>query len=233
MQEMDLYQLLSLQGELITGANEADASTLIAPEAKTSKPHCAVHSWIVLDLVGDDDSKSALASEGGQSGAAPEYAGNAPASEPLLPIVLFGHYVEFHSTGRYQKGDSIRTGFAVNYDDRGIFETQDVIYVLLGKGLRRNAPFELIRSLPAGRVLEDYSTPKRAESRGGIVALKDAQDRISCDLQMSAEQGRELVLLVEELRASGLHPGLESVFVDIGREIGHSTSVHCSRVAEP
>lgn len=221
MQETDLYQVLGFHGKLMEGASYADASTLISLEARTSKPHCAVHGWIVLDLIDDDHSKSTFASQGGQSDSAPTDAGDAPGLEPLLPIVLFAHYVEFHSTGRYQKGYSIRTGFAVDYDGRGIFETQDTIYVLLGKGARRNAPFEVINSVPHGRVFEDYLTPRRAESRGGIAAFKYEEGRVYCDLQMSAEEGRELVALVEGLRASRMHPGLESVFLDIEREIGH------------
>ncbi|RRV10830.1 hypothetical protein EGJ27_02940 [Pseudomonas sp. v388] len=203
------------------GASYADASTLIALEARTLKPHCAVHSWIVLDLIDDDHSKPTPSSQGNQSDDALTDAVTANVLEPLLPLVLFAHYVEFHSTGRYEKGHSIRTGFAVEYDGRGIFETQDTIYVLLGKGIRRNAPFEVVRLVPHGRVLDDYLTPRRAESRGGIAALADVQDRVYCDLQMSPEQGRELVALVEGLRASGMHPGLESVFMDIEREIGH------------
>lgn len=213
MQETDLYQVLGFHGELMEGASYADASTLISLEARTSKPHCAVHGWIVLDLIDDDHSEFTFASQGGQSDGA--------LTDAATATVLFAHYVEFHSTGRYQKGHTIRTGFAVNYDGRGIFETQDTIYVLLGKGVRRDAPFEVMRSVPHGRVLEDYLTPRRAESRSGIAAFKDMEDRVYCDLQMSAEQGRELVVLAEGLRASGMHPGLESVFQDIEREIGH------------
>jgi hypothetical protein len=220
MQDTDLYQWLGLHGELMEGASYADASTLISLEARTSKPHCAVHGWIVLDLIDDDHSKPASESQGAHSDDAQTSAGAAPVREPSLPIVLFAHYVEFHSTGRYEKGHSIRTGFAVEYDGRGIFETQDTIYVLLGKGIRRNAPFEVVRSVPYGRVLEDYLTPRRAELRGAIAALEDVPGRAYCNLQMSAEQGRELVALVEGLRASGMHPGLESVFLEIAREIG-------------
>lgn len=223
MQETDLYQLLSLHGERMEGASYADASTLISLEAATSKPHCALHSWIVLDLP-SDDSMSPSTRQSGQTDNPSKAAGSAGASETmLLPIVLFSHYVEFHSTGQFQKGDSIRTGLAVNYDGRGIFETQDAIYVLLGQGVRREAPIDLLKALPQGLALQDYSLPNRAEPRRGISALKGDQDVVYCDLQMSPEQGRELISLSEGLRAGGLHPGLESVFLDIAQELSPSS----------
>lgn len=40
----------------------------------------------------------------------------------------------------------------------------------------------------------------------------DAQDTVYCNAQMPMAQGRELSRLVAELRASGEHPGLDSVF---------------------
>jgi hypothetical protein len=117
--------------------------------------------------------------QSGQTDNLSEAAGSAGGSDAmLLSIVLFSHYVEFHSTGQFQKGDSIRTGRAMNYDGRGIFETQDAIYVLLGQGVRREAPIDLLQALPQGLALQDYSLPIHPEPRRGISALKGEQDVI-------------------------------------------------------
>lgn len=74
--------------------------------ARSSKPRCAVYSWIVLDLVAGDatnlidaDQTSALKGQHGDS---------LPTS--LFPIVLLGYHVEFHSAGEYGKGSFIRSG---------------------------------------------------------------------------------------------------------------------------
>lgn len=54
MREQDLYDLLKLNGDQIEGASYADAERLKLLGARSSKPHCAVYSWIVLDLVAGD-----------------------------------------------------------------------------------------------------------------------------------------------------------------------------------
>lgn len=46
------------------------------------------------------------------------------------------------------------------------------------------------------------------------MAFEDA-DTVYCYIQMPLLQGKELLQLVAELRRSGTHPNLESVFADI------------------
>ncbi|MDD1963874.1 hypothetical protein NPS29_00935 [Pseudomonas putida] len=224
MMETDLYRLLELSGDQVEGATYADAERLKELGARTWKPHCVLYSWIVLDLVDGDVADLILgdqASDIDGRQADPQH-GDAAASSHL-PIVLFGHYVEFHSAGEYGKGSVIRTGPAVEYDGRGIFETEDTIFVLLGKGYRRPASVELVNSLPLGVIPEDHPVRKRERPRGGVASARQFTDVIYCDLQMSHTQGHELLALVAKLRSSGSYPGLESVFIDIERELSHST----------
>ncbi|WP_235662107.1 DUF6957 family protein [Pseudomonas savastanoi] len=219
MREQDLYNLLHLSGDQIEGATFADADRLKVLGASRSKPHCALYSWIVLDVIDGDPALLATSDQisalGGQQGD-PGHKGS-----PLAPV-LFGYHVEFHSTGEYGKGTMIRTGPALEYDGRGIFETEDTIFVLLGKGYRRPAPVELVNLIPLGVVPENHSIRKREPTRRGIASARDYTDVVYCDLQISAEQGSELLRLVARLRSSGSYPGLESVFIDIERELGYS-----------
>ena len=51
---------------------------------------------------------------------------------------------------------------------------------------------------------------------------RDAKDTVYCNVQMPMAQGRELSRLVAELRASGEHPELDSVFEEIQHELNSS-----------
>ena len=53
------------------------------------------------------------------------------------------------------------------------------------------------------------------------MAFEDA-DTVYCYIQMPLLQGKELLQLVAELRRSGTHPNLESVFADIQFELTNS-----------
>lgn len=209
MQIPDCAELLNLSGELLDGVSFDDSATLVALGSSSSKPHCAVYSWIVLDVAGfnpGDSKDTGGCSIDGEPGE--------------LPLVLVSHYVEFHSSGRFEKGDSIRSGYAIAYDGRGIFETEDTIYVLFGKGFRRLAALEALSSLSEGVITEYCPVIGSRSLPSGIAALDNTSNTINCDLQMSVDQGYQLLALVQALRASGLHVGLESVFRDIEREIG-------------
>lgn len=212
-------ELLNLSGELLEGVAFGDSATLIALGFGSSKPHCAVYSWIVLDVeVRDNGARNTPGFDPDESKGT---GGCATDGEPaVLPLVLVSHYVEFHSSGRFEKGDSIRSGYAIAYDGRGTFETEDTIYVLFGKGFRRPAALAALSSLPDG-VINEYCPVIGSQSLpSGIAAFNNSSTTIYCDLQMSVAQGHQLLALVEGLRASGQHAGLESVFRDIEREIG-------------
>ncbi|WP_288375386.1 hypothetical protein [uncultured Pseudomonas sp.] len=48
---------------------------------------------------------------------------------------------------------------------------------------------------------------------------RDGRDTVYCNIQMPLAKGRDLVRLATELRASGTHPDLESVFEEIQGEL--------------
>ena len=48
---------------------------------------------------------------------------------------------------------------------------------------------------------------------------RDAKDTVYCSIQMPITQGRELLELIEKLRASGAHPSLDSVFREAEGEL--------------
>jgi len=51
---------------------------------------------------------------------------------------------------------------------------------------------------------------------------RDTKDTVYCNVQMPIAKGQELSRLVAELRASGSHPGLDSVFEEIQYELDSS-----------
>jgi hypothetical protein len=51
---------------------------------------------------------------------------------------------------------------------------------------------------------------------------RDDKDTVYCNVQMPMAQGREFSRLVAKLRASGDHPGLDSVFEEIQHELNSS-----------
>jgi hypothetical protein len=48
---------------------------------------------------------------------------------------------------------------------------------------------------------------------------RDTKDTVYCNVQMPMTKGYELHRLISELRASGKHPGLESVFNEMQSEL--------------
>lgn len=48
---------------------------------------------------------------------------------------------------------------------------------------------------------------------------RDDKDTVYCNVQMPMAKGRELSRLVAELRKSGAHPELDSVFEEIQHEL--------------
>lgn len=212
---------LNRSGEILEGLPLNDASILSALGSRTSKPYCAVYSWIVLDV---EEGKCGLetdsrAARDNSSDIVPS--GSRPAS---LPLVLFAHWVESDSTGRFAKGASIRSGYAISYDGRGIFETEDTTYVLFGKGFRRPAAIETIHTIPKG-VIDKSCLVDLQDQRTGIAALNRSSSVVYCDIQMSLAQGHALLALVQVLRGSGHHAILESVLRDIEQEIGTSIKI--------
>lgn len=213
--------LLDLSGELQEGASSRDISTLEALGANTTKAVCGLYSWIVLDVLDADLNRASVSTitETGMGGAGSDKSDADPAR---LPLLLCGHYVEHHSRGRFQKGDSILAGYATQYDGRGIFQTCDTIYILLGKGFRRSATTQSAGSLPEGWINASelvIDPPRRPSGLKAFRAIRQSDENVYCDLQMSVAQAGELAALVKGLRQAGQHPNLEEVFQAIENEL--------------
>ncbi|WP_057430046.1 DUF6957 family protein [Pseudomonas syringae group genomosp. 3] len=129
MHRLHIAEAIALDGEPLSGASEAEAELIQSRVAETGKAYCAAVAWVIIDVLDVD-------------------------AEPLaalgrLLIVLFSHSVLLHSTGDFQNNERIKTGYATSYDGRGIFETSDTIFVLVGKGFRKSVSIKLLNQVPA------------------------------------------------------------------------------------
>lgn len=129
MHLLHIAEAIALDGEPLSGASEAEAELIQSRVAETGKAYCAAVAWVIIDVLDVD-------------------------AEPLaaigrLPIVLFSHSVLLHSTGDYQNNERIKTGYVTSYDGRGIFETRDTIFVLVGQGFRKSVSIKLLNQVPS------------------------------------------------------------------------------------
>lgn len=129
MHLLQIAEAMALDGEPLSGASEAETELIQSRVAKTGKAYCAAVAWVIIDVLDVD-------------------------AEPLaaigrLPIVLFTHSVLLHSTGDYENNERIKTGYATSYDGRGIFETSDTIFVLVGQGFRKSVSIKLLNQVPS------------------------------------------------------------------------------------
>ncbi|MEE4103559.1 hypothetical protein V2I78_05615 [Pseudomonas viridiflava] len=129
MHLLHLADAVALDGEPLSGASEAEAEFIRSRVAETGKTYCAAVAWVIIDVL--DVDADPLAAIG------------------RLPIVLFSHSVLLHSTGDYENGERIKTGYATSYDGRGIFETSDTIFVLVGQGFRKSVSIKLLNQVPS------------------------------------------------------------------------------------
>ncbi|WP_050587106.1 DUF6957 family protein [Pseudomonas tremae] len=129
MHLLHIAEAMALDGEPLSGASEAEAELIQSRVAETGKAYCAAVAWVIIDVLDVD-------------------------AEPLaaigrLPMVLFTHSVLLHSTGDYENNERIKTGYATSYDGRGIFETSDTIFVLVGQGFRKSVSIKLLNQVPS------------------------------------------------------------------------------------
>ncbi|WLH51298.1 DUF6957 family protein [Pseudomonas tolaasii] len=115
-----IIEMISLSGDRAEGASMRDADTLQAIVLRSHKPYCAVRAWIVIEAEQGGETES-------RCGVPPQ-------------LIMYAHQVVAHNRGKLRPGDKASSGFAIRYDGRGIFETHDTRYVLLGNGYRKTAP---------------------------------------------------------------------------------------------
>lgn len=126
MELLPIIEMKSLTGERAAGATLSSVQAVKDKLSRTSKPHCLVLAWVLIDVEGADL--------------------EVPTGSHLLPLVLYSHQVVSHSSGRLTQGDEVLTGFATHYDPRGIFETADTVYILLHEGFRKTAHLDTVRA---------------------------------------------------------------------------------------
>jgi hypothetical protein len=129
MHLLHIAEAIALDGEPLSGASEAETEIIQSRVVETGKAYCAAVAWVIIDVLEVDAERlSALG---------------------RLPFVLFSHSVLLHSTGDFQNNERIKTGYATSYDGRGIFETSDRIFVLVGKGFRKSVSIKLLNQVPS------------------------------------------------------------------------------------
>ncbi|WP_085706874.1 hypothetical protein [Pseudomonas sp. B35(2017)] len=116
---MLIVEMTRLDGQLTTGASAKDAEHLERLLVESGKPYCVVRAWVVVE-------------------ATPFY-GNTIAVGDNAPMIMYAHHAVSHSTGAVKSGEAVCSGYALKYDGRGVLETVDTVYVLLGNGYRKRA----------------------------------------------------------------------------------------------
>jgi hypothetical protein len=127
MRLLPIAEAIALEGEPLSGASPSEIEIIQNLVKETGKAICAVTAWVIIDVI-DKNSAPILASG-------------------TQPIVMFTHSVLLHSTGEYQQGERIKTGYAVSFDGRGIFETESTVFMLMGDGYRRSASIEVLDAI--------------------------------------------------------------------------------------
>tara|TARA_R110000764_G_scaffold112761_10_gene199804 strand:+ start:32678 stop:33010 length:333 start_codon:yes stop_codon:yes gene_type:complete len=91
--------------------------------------YCLVRDWIWIDLDMPDAQLAVLEKQGRK------------------PVVLYAHTVIFDSARRWDIGDFVRTSPLTTFTDGFLFCTWNSVYVLLGKGSKKNASLETVGNI--------------------------------------------------------------------------------------
>lgn len=92
MELVRIAEMTSLTGEPTAGATISSAQAIEEKLSRTTKPHCIVLTWVVIDVQGADHL--------------------VPTGSHLLPTVMYSHHVVSHSSGQLAQGETVLTGFA-------------------------------------------------------------------------------------------------------------------------
>jgi hypothetical protein len=127
MRLLPIAEAIALEGEPLQGASPSEADTIQNLVKETGKAICAVTAWVIIDVF--DVDPAPIRASGKQ------------------PFVMFTHSVLLHSSGEFQPGERVKTGYAVSFDGRGVFETKDTVFLLVGNGYRRSASIEVLDAI--------------------------------------------------------------------------------------
>lgn len=126
MELLPFFEMISLDGHSMAGASSLAPSAIEEELRASGKPWCAVSGWILVDVVSVDE-EVAL-------------------PKPMLPMIMYAHHVQIDSSHWLRGGDTVMSGFAVSYNQDGLFETAGTIYILMGRGLRKVADATVVRA---------------------------------------------------------------------------------------
>lgn len=126
MELLPFFEMISLDGHSMAGASSLAASAIEEKLRAACKPWCAVSGWILVDVVSAD--------------------GAVTLPKPMLPMIMYAHHVQLDSSHRLRNGDTVMSGFAVSYNQDGVFETAGTIYILMGRGFREVADATVVRA---------------------------------------------------------------------------------------
>lgn len=125
----DVVELLNGDGEPLAGfagdVAEAEAMVILRP---SWKPYCIVSDWMIIEIAVTDEFRESLAGDG------------------LQPCVLYASSVLSHSSNTRLAGEWVRSTFQRSFDGF-VFETRNTIYILIGKGLRKNASIQTVSAI--------------------------------------------------------------------------------------
>jgi hypothetical protein len=107
-----------------------DELVRLARETFKESNFCVVRHWMVLDVMVPPSTEQNIQSQG------------------LEPTLLYAHETVFDSTGKLPAGASILSGYQRDFDGC-LFETQNTIFILGGRGSRKHASWPAIQALAA------------------------------------------------------------------------------------
>ncbi len=125
-----LYELIHGPGLPIEGREMSDEEAVEFVRSLYSySGYCLVRDWIWIDLDMPDAQLAVLEKQGRK------------------PVVLYAHTVIFDSARRWDIGDFVRTSPLTTFTDGFLFCTWNSVYVLLGKGSKKNASLETVGNI--------------------------------------------------------------------------------------
>jgi hypothetical protein len=116
----DLETFMDANGSALEGLDpdlSEDMAAALVAEHYGDKPFCLVSHWSLLTMK------------------------DVPA--PLL----YAEYVIYDSQGRFRSGDWVRSSPAIAHWEKGMFETRNTVYVLLGAGHAKTVSAEMVLGL--------------------------------------------------------------------------------------
>lgn len=126
-----LADLLYGPARVLYGAKLDDAELIRASHESFDGRHfCVVRYWMLLDVMVSASTEHELDLEG------------------LKPTILYSPMTVYDSHGKHRLGDSIFSGYQRNFDSC-IFESNDTIFILGGRGARKHASVPAVQALTA------------------------------------------------------------------------------------